>query len=155
MTTDVHPPSDSPVPGDELSEDRNLAAQSSPEFAGLRRSFRAFVLPTTIAFLVWYLLYVVLSVYARGFMDTKVVGHINIAFVFGLLQFISTFAIAWAYSRYARRNLDPVSERIRAELEGHTAADADLAAKATPVADAPAPTSTETPEAGTDEEATK
>ena len=33
-------------------------------------------------------------------MGTKVVGNINVALVFGLLQFVSTFVIAWLYSRY-------------------------------------------------------
>jgi uncharacterized membrane protein (DUF485 family) len=71
----------------------------------------------TAAFLGWYLLYVLLSAYARGFMGTKLIGNINVALVFGLLQFLSTFLIAWLYSRYAERNIDPVADRIRAELE--------------------------------------
>ncbi len=36
-------------------------------------------------------------------MGTKLVGNINVALVFGLLQFVSTFLIAWLYSRYADR----------------------------------------------------
>jgi uncharacterized membrane protein (DUF485 family) len=71
----------------------------------------------TIAFLAWYALYVVLSAYARDFMATEVVGNINVALVFGLLQFVSTFLIAWWYARYANRRLDPVADRLRAELE--------------------------------------
>ena len=69
-------------------------------------------------------LYVLLSAYARGFMGVKIVGNINVALVFGLLQFVSTFLIAWLYSRYAEKNLDPVADRridpvadrIRAEI---------------------------------------
>jgi uncharacterized membrane protein (DUF485 family) len=99
-------------------DDPYLRTQASTEFAGLRRALRSFVFPTTAAFLVWYGLYVVLSAYARGFMSHKVVGNINVALVFGLLQFVSTFLIAWAYARYAGRRLDPVADRIRAELEG-------------------------------------
>jgi uncharacterized membrane protein (DUF485 family) len=71
-----------------------------------------------VAFLAWYLLYVVLSAYARDFMGTKVIGNINIALIFGVLQFVSTFLIAWAYSRYADAKLDPVSSKIRHDLEG-------------------------------------
>ncbi len=51
-------------------------------------------------------------------MSIKVVGNINVALIFGLLQFVSTFLIAWLYSRYADRNLDPVADRIRAEMWG-------------------------------------
>ena len=39
-----------------------------------------------MAFLAWYLLYVVLSNWAADFMSIKVVGNINVALVFGLLQ---------------------------------------------------------------------
>lgn len=98
--------------------ERYVAVQESPEFGALRKAFRGFVFPVTVAFLLWYALYVVLSAYARGFMSTKVVGHINVALVFGLLQFLTTFLIAWWYTRWADRRFDPEAQRIRAELEG-------------------------------------
>jgi uncharacterized membrane protein (DUF485 family) len=97
--------------------ERYSAMAASDEFAGLRRALRSFVFPMTVAFLAWYLLYVLLSAYARGFMGTQVAGNINVAFVFGILQFVSTFLIAWWYSRYAAAKIDPTAERIRAELE--------------------------------------
>jgi hypothetical protein len=50
-----------------------------------------------------------------------VVGFINIALIFGLLQFVSTFLIAWLYSRHAERSLDPISDRVRAAVEAETA----------------------------------
>jgi uncharacterized membrane protein (DUF485 family) len=96
-----------------------LTVEQSPEFASLRKALRGFVFPMTIAFFVWYALYVILSAYARGFMSVKIVGHINVALVFGLLQFVSTFLIAWLYSRYAGRRLDPLAERLRERVEGH------------------------------------
>jgi uncharacterized membrane protein (DUF485 family) len=108
MSTDV------PV---QHNTDQYLAVQRSDEFARLRSALRGFVFPMTAAFFLWYALYVLLSAYARGFMDTKLVGNINVAFVFGLLQFVSTFLIAWLYSRYADRNIDPVANRLRAEIE--------------------------------------
>ncbi|GAA4066806.1 DUF485 domain-containing protein [Actinomadura miaoliensis] len=101
--------------------------QQGPDFQELRRRFRAFAFPATAAFLAWYLLYVVLSGWARDFMGTKVVGFINIALIFGLLQFVSTFLIAWQYSRHAERKLDPLADRLRAEVEG----DRDAGAAAT------------------------
>lgn len=92
--------------------------QASPEFQDLKRRLRRFVFPMTVAFLGWYLLFVVMSAYARGFMGHKLLGNINVAYVFGLLQFVSTFVIAWIYARYADRNLDPIADRLRAEIEG-------------------------------------
>jgi uncharacterized membrane protein (DUF485 family) len=113
MSTDAQPAADPAA----TEAERYSAVAASPEFDGLRRSLRSFVFPMTVAFLAWYLLYVLLSAYARGFMGTKLLGNINVAFVFGLLQFVSTFLIAWLYSRYADRKIDPVADRIRAEME--------------------------------------
>jgi uncharacterized membrane protein (DUF485 family) len=111
---------DAPGTAVESTPDPYLAVQQSAEFAGLRRALRNFVFPMTAAFFLWYALYVLLSAYARDFLDTKVVGHINIALVFGLLQFVSTFLIAWLYSRYADRNIDPVADRLKVQVEDDT-----------------------------------
>ncbi len=97
--------------------ERYLAVQRSDDFARLRRMLRSFVFPMTVAFFLWYALYVLLSAYARGFMSIKLIGNINVALLFGLLQFLSTFLIAWYYSRYAAAKLDPLADRIGAELE--------------------------------------
>src|SRR5690554_3446119 len=72
---------------------------ASPEFQLLRKKYRAFVFPATAVFLAWYLLYVVLSNWASGFMSIRIVGNINVALVIGILQFVSTFGIAWLYAR--------------------------------------------------------
>ena len=98
--------------------ERLMAVQRSPEFADLRRKFRSFVFPMTLVFLSWYLLYVIASGWARDFMGQKLIGNINVAYVFGLLQFVSTFLIAWLYERHMNRNVDPLARRLREELEG-------------------------------------
>lgn len=90
------------------------------DFVELQRSYYGFVLPWTIAFMVWYLLYVLACNWAPGFMTTQVVGNINVALIFGLLQFVSTFAIAWLYSSHSNRELDPRAERVRRDYEGAT-----------------------------------
>jgi uncharacterized membrane protein (DUF485 family) len=88
---------------------------ATPEFKELKKRHTSFVLPATIAFLSWYLLYVVMSNWATDFMDTQVVGHINVALVFGLLQFVTTFLISWLYSRYMTANVDPLARELEAE----------------------------------------
>jgi len=109
----------------ESPEDRYLAVQRSPEFAQLRKALRGFVFPMTVAFFLWYALYVVLSAYARDFMGIRIGGsHINVALIFGLLQFVSTFLIAWLYSRYANRRIDPLADQINEELGEVRSADA-------------------------------
>ena len=94
-----------------------VAVQASPEFAALRKTLRGFIFPMTVAFFAWYALYVILSAFARGFMSTKVVGHINVALIFGLLQFVTTFLIAWLYARFADRKLDANADAIKARME--------------------------------------
>ena len=40
-----------------------------------------------------------------------------LALVFGLLQFVSTFAIAYFYARHANKSLDPLATELREEFE--------------------------------------
>jgi uncharacterized membrane protein (DUF485 family) len=90
---------------------------TTAEFSELRRRYRGFVFPATAAFLTWYLLYVVMSMWASDFMGTKVVGNINVALVFGLLQFVTTFVLAYLYSQYSTRQLDPLARQLAADFE--------------------------------------
>jgi uncharacterized membrane protein (DUF485 family) len=87
----------------------------SADFIELRRRYRGFVFPATIAFLSWYLLYVVLSNWAHDFMSNKVIGNVNVAIVFGVLQFVTTFVLAWMYSRYSTAKLDPLARKLDEE----------------------------------------
>ena len=92
--------------------------QMSPDFSELRRRFRNFVFPMTGLFLVWYFVYVLLAAYAHDFMSHKVAGNITVALLFGLGQFVSTFAITLIYVRWADRRLDPDTEKLRHQIEG-------------------------------------
>jgi len=85
---------------------------ASQEFAELKRRYRGFAIPATVAFLVWYLTYVVLSMWAGDFMSGQVIGNINVALVLGLLQFATTFLIAWLYSGYSTKRLDPLAREL-------------------------------------------
>jgi uncharacterized membrane protein (DUF485 family) len=103
--------------------DRDLTTyrdvQLSPDFSELRRRFRRFVFPMTALFLVWYFVYVLLADYAHGFMSHKIGGgNITVALLFGLGQFVSTFAITMIYVRWADRRIDPDAEKLRHQIEG-------------------------------------
>jgi uncharacterized membrane protein (DUF485 family) len=93
---------------------------SEGDFAELSKRYRGFAFPATIAFMVWYVTYVICNNWARDFMDTKVVGHINVALVFGLLQFASTFVIAILYARHSTKSLDPLAGKLRDEFDRET-----------------------------------
>jgi len=91
--------------------------QASPEFHELKRSFRGFAFPMTVAFLVWYLLYVLLSTYAVELMSTPVIGDVNLGLLISFGQFVTTFLLTWLYVRHANRRIDPKAEAIRVEIE--------------------------------------
>lgn len=45
---------------------RSIAVQQSADFQRLRRSFLRFIVPLTVLFLAWYLVYVLLAGFAPG-----------------------------------------------------------------------------------------
>jgi uncharacterized membrane protein (DUF485 family) len=100
--------------------DTYAAIAAEPDFAALRSSYRRFAFPATIAFMAWYITYVICNNWARDFMNTRVIGHVNVAVVFGLLQFLSTFVIAYLYARHANRSLDPLATKLRDRFENET-----------------------------------
>ncbi|CAM5391930.1 membrane protein [Streptomyces avidinii] len=118
MTTEAAPPPGSAgTPPATPAAEEFVRVQQSAEFAELRSAQRNFAFPLTVAFIAWYLLYVLLSSYAGGFMGTKLFGNINVALVLGLAQFATTFLIAWLYSRHAAAKLDPKASAIKARME--------------------------------------
>ena len=117
MTTEAAPPPGAGTQQASPTAEEFTAVQQSPEFTALRRSHRSFAFPLTVAFIAWYLLYVLLSNYAGGFMGTKLFGNIDVALVLGLAQFLTTFLIAWWYSRHAATRLDHQAEAIKARME--------------------------------------
>ncbi|TXJ72648.1 DUF485 domain-containing protein [Streptomyces lavendulae] len=119
MATETPPPAtpETPIPRTPTTEEFT-EVQRGADFAELRHAHRAFAFPLTVAFIAWYLLYVLLSSYAGGFMGTKVAGNINVALVLGLAQFLTTFLIAWWYARHAAAELDPKAQAIKTRMEG-------------------------------------
>lgn len=120
-TTDPSPPSETPAGATpaKTTSTANLdwqAVEADPDFQELRRRLRSFVFPVTGLFLAWYVLYVLLATFAPGFMAIPVLGNINLGLLFGLLQFVSTFAITAWYVRFADRRLDPLAAKIRDDL---------------------------------------
>lgn len=111
-TTPHHGAPDSPV-----GVDPYIRLQQTEEFQELRTRFRRFVFPMTAFFLAWYFLYVLAAIFAPEFMSRRVVGSINIGLIFGLLQFVTTFAITFIYARWANREFDPRAEALGQRME--------------------------------------
>ena len=110
MSELAHPPA--------MAETDYERVQRSPEFQALKRRFRSFVFPMTGLFLAWYLLYVLLAAYAPDFMSIRVAGNITVGLLFGLGQFVSTFAITMLYARWANTHQDPIADELRQRIEG-------------------------------------
>jgi uncharacterized membrane protein (DUF485 family) len=93
------------------------AVHESPEFQEIRTRYRRFVFPATAAFLLWYLLYVVLAVSTPQLMARPIAGPFNTAWLLGLLQFASTFLLTWLYARHARAHRDRAALGLRWETQ--------------------------------------
>ncbi len=104
-------------PGPSPTEAEFIEVQASEEFDDLRRTFRGFVFPLFVAFIAWYVLYIVTATFFPDAMAISVFGNINLGMVLGLAQFVTAGLITWAYVKFADTRLDPASERIRARME--------------------------------------
>ena len=109
--------SDAVLPPPTEREAAYLRVLNSPEFQDLRRRFRNFVFPMTALFLVWYFVYVLLANYAHDFMSIRVWGNVTVGLLFGLGQFVSTFAITMIYARWANKRFDTAADALRREIE--------------------------------------
>ncbi|MEU2073558.1 MULTISPECIES: DUF485 domain-containing protein [unclassified Streptomyces] len=97
-----------------------LEVQRSPAFQEVRSRYRRFVFPAALAFLLWYLAYVVAATAAPGLMARPVVGVVNVAMVAGLGQFLTTFLLTWAYARHARLRRDRAALDLRWDTQEMT-----------------------------------
>lgn len=83
----------------------------SKEFEHLMATKKMFIVPAFIFFVVYYFALPVLVGYAPKFMDTKVIGQVNLAYLFALSQFFVAWIIAALYVR-AASNFDRLAKDI-------------------------------------------
>src|SRR6202165_199670 len=74
-----------------------------PEFRTMVRAKLRFIIPATLFFVVYYFALPVLVGYAPGLMSKRVIGVVNIAYLFALSQFFMAWIIAALYLRAAAR----------------------------------------------------
>lgn len=79
----------------------NLAA--SEEFRALLRAKVRFIVPATAFFIVYYFTLPLLVGYSPRLMARKVIGPVNIAYLFALSQFFMAWIVAALYMRRAGR----------------------------------------------------
>jgi uncharacterized membrane protein (DUF485 family) len=93
------------------------AIERTPEFQALVRAKRAFVVPATVGFILYYFALPALVGYWPEMMSTTVAGRINLAYVFALSQFAMAWALMAAYVRRARR-FDRMAETLLQGVKG-------------------------------------
>jgi uncharacterized membrane protein (DUF485 family) len=76
---------------------------ASERFRNLLKAKRRFIVPAMIFFIVYYFALPVLIGYARPFMERRVLGPVNLAYLFALSQFFMAWIIAALYVRAAAR----------------------------------------------------
>ena len=87
-----------------------------PEFRTMVRAKLRFIIPATLFFVAYYFALPVLVGYAPGFMSRKVLGVVNIAYVFALSQFFMAWIIAALYVRAAAK-FDQMEHHVIAAAE--------------------------------------
>ncbi len=89
---------------------------ANAEFQELMAAKARFIVPATVAFIVYYFALPILVGYAPDLMKTTVIGPVNLAYLFALSQFFFAWFIAWRYVRAADR-FDAMAKRILLHLE--------------------------------------
>jgi len=86
----------------------------SAEFKKLISLKAKIIIPLVVISLLYYAA-LPLSVGYLDFMKTKVIGSINLAYLFALSQFFFAWAVAAIYSYGANNKIDPLAEKIKNE----------------------------------------
>lgn len=103
----------------EPAQPRWASVASEKQFVRLLRRKRRFVVPATLFFIVYYFALPVLVGYFPAFMSRRVLGPVNLAYLFALSQFVMAWVVAWLYFRAAER-FDEMARELRlAEEDSH------------------------------------
>lgn len=74
-----------------------------PEFRDLLRQKIRWIASATVLFIVYYFALPILVGYAPKLMNRKILGEVNLAYIFALSQFFMAWGIAYFYVRAASR----------------------------------------------------
>lgn len=86
-----------------------------PEFRELIAAKRRFIVPAFVFFCAYYFALPILVGWAPGLMRTRVLGPVNVAYLFALSQFFMAWIVAILYTRAAAR-FDQMVKRLLSTL---------------------------------------
>jgi len=103
-------------PAQETAESLWDRIAASKEFKDLMATKKTFIVPAFIFFVLYYFALPVLVGYAPQFMQTRVIGKVNLAYLFALSQFFVAWIIAGLYVK-AANNFDRLAKDILEKAE--------------------------------------
>lgn len=106
------------VPNTSPQSERYEASQTewdriaaTKQFKDLMATKKVFIVPAFVFFVTYYFALPILVGYAPNLMATKVIGVVNLAYLFALSQFFVAWLIAWLYVR-AANDFDELAKDI-------------------------------------------
>jgi uncharacterized membrane protein (DUF485 family) len=88
------------------------AIEAEPEFQQLVRRRRAFVLPATAFFLLWYMAFIVVVALFPDTMGEEITNGWTVGYVYALTQILMVFVLGIWYLRKSANEFDPMAERV-------------------------------------------
>jgi uncharacterized membrane protein (DUF485 family) len=113
---------DAVKPRHELTADEDLdvvdwnRVAAGARFRSLVKAKQRFIIPATIFFIIYFFALPVLVGYAPDLMNRRVIGSVNVAYLFALSQFFMAWIVALVYVRAASRH-DRMAREIVGDLE--------------------------------------
>jgi uncharacterized membrane protein (DUF485 family) len=98
------------------AENRYSEIVKSSKFQELFRSKKAFILPYSIFFFVFYFTLPIMTSYFT-FLNTPAIGPISWAWIFAFAQFIMTWTLCIIYTKRSVK-FDEMVEQIKQEIKG-------------------------------------
>jgi uncharacterized membrane protein (DUF485 family) len=86
--------------------------ERSPEFRELTARRHRFIFRAAAVTFTSFAIYLGLATFATGFMGTKVLGGVPVAWLAAMSQVLVTWAVTWTYLRKADREFAPLEQRV-------------------------------------------
>ena len=85
--------------------------ERSPAFRELIERRRRFLVPVTIFWLAFFLVYLFLAAFAQGLMGEQIAAGFTVGFALSVAQVLMTWAVTLIYLRKADREFEPLERR--------------------------------------------